>query len=115
MAFLAQVPTLVYTALLGPDSAATANLARLAFGALLWIVLILLNHGTTGPSPRPSALEAELASPSRAPGAGTSRSSRGDPHRPAAREFPHLAGTMRCSDVRRPISGRSDLRDLPGQ
>ncbi len=59
MAFLAQVPTLVYTALLGPDSAATANLARLAFGALLWIVLIVLNHGTTGPSPRPSALEVE--------------------------------------------------------
>jgi len=57
MAFFAQVPTLVYTAVLGPDSASTADLARLAFGALLWIVLIILNHGAAGPSPRPSALE----------------------------------------------------------
>ena len=57
MAFFAQVPTLVYTAVLGPDSASTANLARLAFGALLWIVLIILNHDEAGPSPRPSALE----------------------------------------------------------
>ncbi|SRR6266446_3606853 len=57
MAFLAQVPTLVYTAVLGPDSASTPDLARLAFGALLWIVLIILNHGAAGPSQRPSALE----------------------------------------------------------
>ena len=57
MAFLAHIPTLVYTAVLGPDSASTADLARLAFGALLWIVLIILNHGAAGPSPRPSALE----------------------------------------------------------
>jgi len=57
MAFLAQVPTLVYTAVLGPDSASTPDLARLAFGALLWIVLIVLNHGAAGPSQRPSELE----------------------------------------------------------
>ena len=57
MAFLAHIHTLVYTAVLGPDSASTADLARLAFGALLWIVLIILNHGAAGPSPRPSALE----------------------------------------------------------
>jgi len=57
MAFFAHVPTLVYTAVLGPDSAPTADLARLAFGALLWIVLVLLNHDAASASPRPSALE----------------------------------------------------------
>src|SRR5205809_820645 len=55
MAFLAHIPTLVYTAVLGPDSASTADLARLAFGALLWIVLIILNHGAAPHrGPRPS-------------------------------------------------------------
>ena len=44
MASLAQVATLVYAAVLGPDSASTADLARLAFGALLWIVLVILNR-----------------------------------------------------------------------
>src|SRR5882762_533318 len=57
MAFFAQVPTLVYTAVLGPDSGSTANLALLAFGALLWIVLVILNRGAAGASPRPWALE----------------------------------------------------------
>src|SRR2546425_12285754 len=51
MAFFAQVPTLVYTAVLGPDSAPPADLARLAFGALLWIVLVLLNHDAASASP----------------------------------------------------------------
>ena len=57
MASFAQVPTLVYTAVLGPDSAPTADLARLAFGALLWIVLIIMNRGAAGASPGPLALE----------------------------------------------------------
>ena len=57
MAFFAQVPILVYTAVLGPDSASTADLARLAFGALLLIVLVILNRDAAGASPRPSALE----------------------------------------------------------
>src|SRR5439155_19573802 len=57
MALFAQIPTLVYTAVLGLDSAPTADLARLAFGALLWIVLVLLNHDAASASPRPSALE----------------------------------------------------------
>ena len=57
MVFLAHIPTLVYTAVLGPDSGSTANLALLAFGALLWIVLVILNRGAAGASPRPSALE----------------------------------------------------------
>ena len=57
MAFFAQIPTLVYTAVVGPDSASTVDLARLAFGALLWIGLVILNRGAAGTSPRPSALE----------------------------------------------------------
>ena len=57
MAFLAHIPTLVYTAVLAPDSALPADLSRLAFGALLWIVLVILNHRAAGASPRPSALE----------------------------------------------------------
>ena len=57
MASFAQIPTLVYTAVLGPDSASAADLARLAFGALLWIVLVILNRGAAGASPRPSAFE----------------------------------------------------------
>ena len=57
MAFLAQVPTLVYTAMLAPDSELPANLSRLAFGALLWIVLVMLNRDAGSASPRPSALE----------------------------------------------------------
>jgi hypothetical protein len=57
MAFFAQVPTLVYTAVLGPGSESTVDLARLAFGALLWIVLVILNRGAAGASPRSSALE----------------------------------------------------------
>ena len=57
MAFFAQIPTLVYTAVLGPDSAPTADLARLAFGALLWIALVMLNRDAASASPRPSALE----------------------------------------------------------
>src|SRR5438094_6297775 len=51
MAFLAQVTTLVYTAVLAPDSGLTPDLSRLAFGALLWIVLVILNRGTAGASP----------------------------------------------------------------
>ena len=51
MASFAQVATLVYAAVLGPDSASAADLARLAFGALLWIVLVILNRGTAGASP----------------------------------------------------------------
>jgi hypothetical protein len=62
MAFFAQVPTLVYTAVLGPDSASTADLARLAFGALLWIVLVILNRGAAGTSPRLAAPEAGAVS-----------------------------------------------------
>src|SRR5438105_1584535 len=80
MAFFAQIPTLVYTTVLGPDSAPTADLARLAFGALLWIVLVLLNRDGARASPPAlgprSRARAEPASPSRAPGAGTRRSSR---------------------------------------
>ena len=57
MAPFAQVATLVYAAVLGPDSASAADLARLAFGALLWIVLVILNRGAAGASPRPSAFE----------------------------------------------------------
>ncbi len=51
MAFLAQVTTLVYTAVLATDSGLTPDLSRLAFGALLWIVLVILNRGTAGASP----------------------------------------------------------------
>src|SRR5258707_162317 len=57
MASFAQIPRLVYTAVLGLDSASGADHARLAFGALLWIVLVILNRGAAGASPRPSALE----------------------------------------------------------
>ncbi|TMA69227.1 MAG: hypothetical protein E6J77_28265 [Deltaproteobacteria bacterium] len=57
MALFAQIPTLVYTAVLGLDSASTAGLARLAFGALLWIVLVILNRDAASASTRPSALE----------------------------------------------------------
>jgi len=57
MASFAQVATLVYAAVLGLDSASGADLARLAFGALLWIVLVILNRGAAGASPRPSAFE----------------------------------------------------------
>src|SRR5439155_6703594 len=58
MALFAQIPTLVYTAVLGLDSASTAGLARLAFGALLWIVLVILNLDAATASTRPSAPEA---------------------------------------------------------
>ena len=51
MAFLAQVTTLVYTAVLAPELGLTPDLSRLAFGALLWIVLVILNRGTAGASP----------------------------------------------------------------
>ena len=57
MASFAQVATLMYAAALGADSASAADLARLAFGALLWIVLVILNRGAAGASPRPSAFE----------------------------------------------------------
>ena len=57
MASFAQIPTLVYTAVLGLDSASTAELGRIAFGALLWIVLVFLNGAAAGASPRPSAFE----------------------------------------------------------
>jgi len=57
MALFAHIPTLVYTAVLGLDSASTANLARLAFGALLWIVLVILNRDAASASTSPSALE----------------------------------------------------------
>jgi len=57
MASFAQVATLVYAAVLGPDPASAADLARLAFGALLWIVLVIMNRGAAGASPGPSALE----------------------------------------------------------
>ena len=65
MAFFAQLPTLVYTAVLGLDSASTADLARLAFGALLWLVLVILNRGAAGASPRPAALEVGARASSR--------------------------------------------------
>ena len=51
----AQVPTLMHRAVLAPDSALTPDLPRLAFGTLPWIVIIL-NRGGGGASPRPSAL-----------------------------------------------------------
>ena len=57
MAYFAQIPTLVATAVLGPDWASMPDLARFAFGALLWIVLVVLNRSAAGASPRPSALE----------------------------------------------------------
>ena len=63
MAYFAQFPTLVCTAVLGPDSATTADLARLAFGALLWIVLVILNRDAATALLRPSALE-DVAVPS---------------------------------------------------
>ena len=57
MASFVQIPTLVYTAVLGLDSASAANLARLAFGTLLWIVLVVLSRGAAGGSPGLSAFE----------------------------------------------------------
>jgi len=45
-----QLPTLVYAAVLGPDLASDADLARLIFGALLWIALVVLNRGAAGAS-----------------------------------------------------------------
>jgi len=66
MTLLAQVPTLVHTAALGLASAATPDLAPVAFGALLWIVLVILNRGAADASPRP-ALEVR-AVPSRPAG-----------------------------------------------
>ena len=51
MAFFAQVPALLYTAVVRLDLASTGDAARLAFGALLWIVLVILNRGTAGASP----------------------------------------------------------------
>ena len=57
MAFFAQVPTLLYTAVVRLDLASTGDAARLAFGALLWIVLVMLNRDAASASPRPSALE----------------------------------------------------------
>jgi hypothetical protein len=66
MAFLTQVATLVSTAVLGLDSASPPDLARLAFGALLWIVLIILNRGAAGASSGTLALEVgPLPSPRR--------------------------------------------------
>ncbi len=67
MTLLAQVPTLVHTAALGLASAATPDLASVAFGALLWIVLVILNRGAVDASPRPPALEVR-AVPSRPAG-----------------------------------------------
>jgi len=55
----AQLPVLAYTAVLGLDSASAADLARLAFGALLWIALVVVNRGASDASPSPPALEVE--------------------------------------------------------
>ena len=68
MASFAHIPTLVYTAVLGLDPASAADLARIAFGALLWIVLVFLNGAEAGASPRPPALEVgAVPSPHRRP------------------------------------------------
>src|SRR5947199_2104885 len=52
-AVMHQLPTLVYAAVLGPDLASDADLARLIFGALLWIALVVLNRGAAGASAIP--------------------------------------------------------------
>ncbi len=55
MASFAHIPTLVYTAVVGLDPASAADLARIAFGVLLWIGLVALNGAAAGASPRSSA------------------------------------------------------------
>ncbi len=57
MPFFAHVPPLAHAAVLGLASVWAPDLARLAFGTLLWVVLVILNRGAAGASPRPSALE----------------------------------------------------------
>src|SRR5439155_19724349 len=52
-AVMHQLPTLVYAAVLGPDLASDADLARLILGALLWIALVVLNRGAAGASAIP--------------------------------------------------------------
>ena len=53
------LPTVVYTAVPRPGAPATADLARLAFGAVLWVVLIVVNRGASNGSTKRSATEAE--------------------------------------------------------
>jgi hypothetical protein len=48
-----QLPTLVHAAVLGPDLVSDADLARLIFGALLWIALVVLNRRAVGASAIP--------------------------------------------------------------
>jgi hypothetical protein len=60
MASFTHIPTLVYTAVLGLDLASAADLARIAFGVLLWIVLVVLNGAAAGASPRPSAFDVRV-------------------------------------------------------
>ena len=57
MAFFAGVPTLVCTAILGPDSTSPADLSRVAFGVLLWIVLVVMNRRLAVAPVRPLELE----------------------------------------------------------
>jgi hypothetical protein len=52
------LPTPVYTGVLDPGSSATADLAWLAFGAVLWGVLIVKNRGAFNGSTKPSAIRA---------------------------------------------------------
>ncbi len=54
MASFAQIPTLVYTAVLGLDSGSAADLVRIAFGVLLIVALVILNR-----APMSSALKVE--------------------------------------------------------
>jgi hypothetical protein len=53
MAFFAQGPTPMYRTVLAP-SVSTPDLPGLAFGALMWIVIIL-SRGRGSAAPRPSA------------------------------------------------------------
>ena len=43
-----QLPPLVYATVLRLDLASDADLARLIFGTLLWIALVVLNRGALG-------------------------------------------------------------------
>jgi hypothetical protein len=58
MASFAQFPTLAYTAALGLDAASAADLARIAFGVLLWLALVVVNGTAAGDSPGASGLDA---------------------------------------------------------
>jgi len=40
----------LYATVLGIDPASLANLAKVAFGVLLWIVLVIVNRGAAAPS-----------------------------------------------------------------